>query len=84
LLPCRDVPPEQLLLSPCPAPHLLLDLPLVPSAALPGLCPRPGGLLAMLPRVVEEYVAVRGLGPLRVLVRGPPCAGEWPGVWVAG
>jgi hypothetical protein len=46
----------------------------------PRVCP--GGLLAHLPQVYRELLAVRRLTPLRLLVRGPPASGaRAPPAW---
>ena len=34
------------------------------------------GIMAHLPEVVADYLALRRLSPLKVLIRGPPGAGE--------
>jgi hypothetical protein len=81
-----------MLVQPCPNQLLQVDLPLQPSSCLGpwGKAPRcPKGLLAHLPEVVAEYLAIRQLSPIKLLVRGPPGAGEQPGslnvlIWQLG
>lgn len=63
---------------PAPPGLLLLDLPLSPST-WPGCTHMPTGhpgLLAGLEGVREEFLRAQQLAPLRIVLRGPPCAGE--------
>lgn len=70
----EHIPAEQVVLNTTPenADIMTLNLPLVPSAALPTAEDALDGMISRMKSVADEFVNRRGVTPLRVVLFGPP------------